>query len=113
LPTALERLTAEQSLLLLKRAANFLDRGGAVSFHFLVSGGDLLRALPECFDDWVDLLWTIAPHGNAALVAFIRASPRFFQNITVTRNHLGPAALAQRVIALTPRGCPGPTPKQL
>ena len=44
---------------------------------------------------------TIAPHGNAALVAFIRASPRFFQNVSVTQNHLWSAALAQRVIGLT------------
>jgi len=101
LPMALERLTAEQTLLLLRRARTFLERGGAVAFHFLIAGGDVLRALPESFADWINLLWTIAPHGNAALVAFIRASPRFFQNIAVTRNHLGAAALAQRVISLT------------
>jgi hypothetical protein len=101
LPTALERLTAAQSSLLLKRATTFLDRGGAVAFHFLNAGGDILRALPDCFDDWIELLWTIAPHGNAALVAFIRASPRSFQNIAVTGNRLGATTLAQRVIALT------------
>lgn len=101
LPTAFDRLPTDDASRLLKRTANFLERGGAVAFHFLLAGGDLLRALPECFDDWIELLWTIAPHGNAALVAFIRASPRFFQNIAVTKNHLGAAALAQRVIALT------------
>lgn len=101
MPAALERLNLEQSSLLLKRAANFLDRGGAVAFHFLVASGDLLRAIPDCFEAWIELLWTIAPQGNAALVAFIRSSPRFFQNIAVTRTPLGPAALAQRVIALT------------
>ncbi|HYW70675.1 MAG TPA: hypothetical protein VE961_06560, partial [Pyrinomonadaceae bacterium] len=101
LPHAIEGLSRTESLLLLKRSTSFLDRGGAVAFHLLNAGGDILRALPECFDDWIELLWTIAPHGNAALVAFIRASPRFFQNIAVTRNQVGPAALAQRVIALT------------
>src|SRR6185436_8719664 len=75
--------------------------GGAVAFHFLTAGGDVLRALPECFEDWIDLLRTIAPHGNAALVAFIRASPRFFQNVSVTKNHLGSAKLVQRFIGLT------------
>jgi nitric oxide reductase NorD protein len=101
LPAAFDGLRAEQSSLLLKRANSFLDRGGAVAFHFLVSSGDLLRSIPDCFEAWIELLWTIAPHGNAALVAFIRASPRFFQNIAVTRNHLGATALAQRVITLT------------
>jgi len=101
LPSALERLTREQSRLLLKRSASFLERGGAVAYHFLIAGGDVLRALPECFEDWIELLRTITPHGNAALVAFIRASPRFFQNVSITKNHLGSAALVQRVIGLT------------
>ena len=101
LPMALERLTNEQSLLLLRRAADFLERGGAVAFHFLIAGGEVLRALPECFESWIELLRTISPHGNAALVAFIRASPRFFQNVSITQNHLGAAALALRVIGLT------------
>jgi nitric oxide reductase NorD protein len=101
LPAAFDRLRADQSSLLLKRATSFLDRGGAVAFHFLVSSGDLLRSIPDCFEAWIELLWTIAPHGNAALVAFIRASPRFFQNIAVTKNPLGATALAQRVIGLT------------
>jgi hypothetical protein len=87
--------------LLLKRSASFLERGGAVAYHFLIAGGDVLRALPECFEDWIELLRTIAPHGNAALVAFIRASPRFFQNVSITKNHLGSATLVQRVIGLT------------
>jgi hypothetical protein len=101
LPDAIDQLSPAYSLLLLKRSASFLDRGGAVAFHFMTAGGDILRALPECFDNWIELLWTIAPHGNAALVAFIRASPRFFQNIALMKSHLGAAALAQRVIALT------------
>jgi hypothetical protein len=101
LPAAFDRLPAAECSRLIKRATNFLDRGGAVAFHFLTAGGDLLRALPDCFESWIELLWTIAPHGNAALVAFVRASPRFFQNTAVTRNHLGATALAQRVITLT------------
>src|SRR5215831_8905965 len=101
LPPAFDRLPPAASLRLLNRAATFLDRGGAVAFHYLNAGGDLLRALPDCFESWTELLWTIAPHGNAALVAFIRASPRFFQNMALTRNQLGATALAQRVIELT------------
>jgi nitric oxide reductase activation protein len=100
LPAATERLDAEQSLRLMRRAKNFLERGGAAGLHLLLAGGDALRTLPECFDDWIDLLWTIAPHGNAGLVAFIRASPTFFQNIAARNDRERASALARRVIAL-------------
>ena len=73
LPAAIEKLDAEQSLLLLKRSLDFLERGGAAALHVLLAGGEVLRALPEAFSDWIDLLWTITPHGNAGLVAFIRS----------------------------------------
>jgi len=101
MPAAIDRLSAEQSLRLMKRAMNFLERGGAVGLHMLIAGGEILRTLPECFAAWTELLWTIAPHGNAALVAFIRASPLFFQNIAATKNQLGANALALRVMVLT------------
>ena len=101
LPAAIDRLSAEQSLRLMKRAMNFLERGGAVGLHMLIAGGEVLRTLAVCFEEWTELLWTIAPHGNAALVAFIRASPTFFQNIAASKNQVGANALALRVIALT------------
>jgi len=101
LPAAIDRLSAEQSLRLMKRAMNFLERGGAVGLHMLIAGGEVLRTLADCFEEWTELLWTIAPHGNASLVAFIRASPTFFQNIAASKNQLGANALALRVIALT------------
>ena len=101
LPGAIDRLSAEQSLRLMKRAMNFLERGGAAALHLLIAGGEVLRTLPECFDDWMELLWTIAPHGNAALVAFIRSSPAFFQTIALTKDTPGAAVLAHRVLTLT------------
>src|SRR5256714_8119139 len=85
----------------MKRAMNFLERGGAAALHLLIAGGEVLRTLPECFDDWMELLWTIAPHGNAALVAFIRSSPSFFQTIALTKDAPGAAVLARRVLTLT------------
>jgi hypothetical protein len=101
LPDAIDRLSSEQSLHLMKRAINFLERGGAAALHLMVAGGEVLRTLPECFDDWLELLWTIAPHGNAALVAFIRSSPSFFQTIALTKDSSGAANLARRVLTLT------------
>src|SRR3989440_6238087 len=101
LPGAIDRLSVELSLRLMKRAMTFLERGGAAALHLLIAGGEVLRTLPECFDDWTELLWTIAPHGNAALVAFIRSSPSFFQTIALTKDKAGAAALARRVLTLT------------
>jgi hypothetical protein len=101
LPAAIDKLDVNQSLRLLKRSRDFLERGGAAALHVLLAGGDVLRALPECFDDWIDLLWAIAPHGNAGLVAFIRSSPQFFQTIASGGPSQSATALAQRVLSLT------------
>src|SRR2546423_1581540 len=101
LPAAIDRLNEQQSLRLMRRANNFLERGGAVALHLLIAGGEILRVLPERFDDWIDLLWTIATHGNAGLVAFIRSSPIFFQTITSTNDKADAAILAHLVMLLT------------
>jgi nitric oxide reductase NorD protein len=101
LPMATEKLNGEESLRLMKRSMDFLERGGAAALHLLISGGEVLRTLPDCFNDWIDLLWTIAPHGNAGLVAFIRSSPTFFQNIAASNTTAEATQLAQRILLLT------------
>ncbi|HEY5073844.1 MAG TPA: hypothetical protein VII34_04045, partial [Pyrinomonadaceae bacterium] len=101
IPGAIERLEADQILKLTRRAASFLERGGAAALHLLIAGGEILRTLPECFDEWIDLLWSVASHGNAGLVAFVRSSPAFFQTIAAQKDHQSAVALARRVIALT------------
>jgi nitric oxide reductase activation protein len=101
LPPATEKLNSEQSLRLMKRSMDFLERGGAAALHVLIAGGDVLRTLPDCFDEWIDLLWTIAPHGNAGLVAFIRSSPNFFENIAASDAIADATVLARRIISLT------------
>jgi nitric oxide reductase NorD protein len=101
LPVATEKLDGEQSLRLMKRATYFLERGGAPALQVLLSGGHVLRALPECFDDWIELLWAIAPQGNAGLVVFIRSSPQFFQTLASADTKRSAVARAQRVLSLT------------
>jgi hypothetical protein len=101
LPQAIDKLAADQALKLMRRATSFLERGGAAALNILIAGGEILRTLPECFDDWIDLLWAVASHGNAGLVAFIRSSPAFFQTIATTKDHGNAVSLARRVIALT------------
>jgi nitric oxide reductase activation protein len=101
LPAAIYRLEADRALKLMRRASSFLERGGAAALHVLIAGGDILRTLPECFDEWIDLLWAVAAHGNAGLVAFVRSSPAFFQTIASRKDTLNRNALAHRVISLT------------
>lgn len=78
LPESLAKLTAENVVLLMERAGEFLEFGGSVTLHFVSSGSDVLAAAETAIDDWCALARTIAAHGNAVLISFLRASPKFF-----------------------------------
>lgn len=101
LPEALAGLSVTNSLRLLTRANSFLERGGGAALHILHSGGEVLRNAPEIFDDWVSLLWTVAKHGNASLVAFVRSSPRFLRLLSIEASREKAIELALRVLSLT------------
>ncbi|HKE55055.1 MAG TPA: VWA domain-containing protein [Pyrinomonadaceae bacterium] len=101
LPDALAQLPAKDAQRLLTNTATFLERGGGASLHVLLSGGEILRRAPEIFDDWVALLWVIAVHGNASLVAFVRSSPRFIRLLSNENNRAESITLARRVLTLT------------
>ena len=80
LPEAVAGLTPVQASSLFRHAGDFLERGGAAALHVFVAGGAALRATPEVFEDWVQLLHLSAAQGNAVLVALTRASPAFFRS---------------------------------
>jgi nitric oxide reductase NorD protein len=101
LPVALAGQEAEGALTLMRRANDFLERGGGAALHVLVAGGETLRLMPEAFDAWINLLWQVAEHGNANLIAFVRYSPSFFQSLTSEMEHPRAVELALRVIAVT------------
>jgi nitric oxide reductase NorD protein len=101
LPAALARLRPEDALRLIKSAGDFLERGGGAALHVLTTGGAILRAVPAAFGDWIELLRAVSAHGNAALVAFIRSGPPFFQAIASETNHEQAAELSGRVIRIT------------
>ncbi len=101
LPEALTGLKPADALRLLGRATEFLERGGGAALHILLSGGEILRRAPEIFDDWIDLLWAVAAHGNASLVAFVRSSPRFIRLLNAEVDHARGIELSRRVIQLT------------
>ncbi|HEY8410381.1 MAG TPA: VWA domain-containing protein [Pyrinomonadaceae bacterium] len=101
IPESLAELSATDALRLLTTANDFLERGGNAALHILIAGGEILRRAPEIFDEWIALLWVVATHGNASLVAFVRSSPSFIRLLNADTH--GPAAieLARRVLSLT------------
>ncbi|HJU92785.1 MAG TPA: VWA domain-containing protein [Pyrinomonadaceae bacterium] len=101
IPEALAELSAIDATRLLSRANDFLERGGGAALHVLVAGGEILRRAPEIFDEWIELLWVVAAHGNASLVAFVRSSPGFIRLLNVDSDRAAAIELSLRVLALT------------
>ncbi|HEX6189418.1 MAG TPA: VWA domain-containing protein [Pyrinomonadaceae bacterium] len=101
IPAATAQLDPDNALKLIRRVRSFLERGGGAALQVLIAGGDILRTVPECFDEWIELLWAVAAHGNAGLVAFTRTCPTVFQSIATETRHVGGADLVRRVINLT------------
>lgn len=101
LPQALEQLNKDEVARLLDQTMVFLERGGGAALQLLVVGGEILRLLPEAFDEWLALLAAVAQHGNASLVAFVRSSPRFIRILVAQTNHERAVELAVRVIRVT------------
>ena len=101
IPEALAELSATDAKRLLNSAESFLERGGGAALHILIAGGEILRRAPEVFDEWIALLWIVAGHGNASLVAFVRSSPLFVRLLNTDTNRAATIELALRVLALT------------
>lgn len=101
LPAAIIKLDGDHAARLLARTAEFLDRGGGAALNVLLSGGDVLRKLPEVFDAWIELLWVVAPQGNAGLVAFVRSSPAFINAITREVHRQRAIELSTRIVKVT------------
>jgi len=101
IPEALAELSVADATRLLKSVNEFLERGGGAALHILITGGETLRRAPEIFDDWIALLWAVAAHGNANLVAFVRSSPMFVRLLNVDTNRVAAIELARRVLLLT------------
>ncbi len=81
LPKVLEKVSAENAVRLMEKAKEFLEYGGSVTLHFVASGSEVLQKADAVFEDWCAVLQKIARHGNAVLINFLRATPRFFAQI--------------------------------
>jgi hypothetical protein len=100
-PEAIAGLSAVDAIRLLQNVNDFLERGGGAALHVLIAGGEILRRAPEIFDEWISLLWVVATHGNASLVAFVRSSPGFIRLLNTDPDRAAAIALSLRVLALT------------
>jgi nitric oxide reductase NorD protein len=101
IPEALAELSSADAIRLLNNSNAFLERGGGAALHILIAGGEILRRAPEIFDEWIALLWVVAAHGNASLVAFVRSSPGFIRVLNADANRAAAIELSRRVLALT------------
>ncbi|MGH9906903.1 MAG: hypothetical protein ACRD8U_15135, partial [Pyrinomonadaceae bacterium] len=100
LPAALSNLKNQAAATLLERTTEFLERGGGGALHVMISGGEVLRNLPEIFDKWIELLWIVTHHGNASLVAFVRSTPGFVRGFLRHSDRAGASELSLRVLSL-------------
>jgi nitric oxide reductase NorD protein len=81
LPESLKKISARNAVRLTEKSREFLEYGGSVTLHFVAAGADVLQKTDAVFDEWVAVLQIIARHGNAVLIAFLRATPKFFAQI--------------------------------
>ncbi|HMU32302.1 MAG TPA: VWA domain-containing protein [Pyrinomonadaceae bacterium] len=81
LPQALTNLSARDAVLLLSEADRFLEFGGSVTLLLISSGSDAIAAGRDIFVEWTKASRTVAAHGNAVLIAFLRATPVFLRRI--------------------------------
>lgn len=106
LPHAFEGLSAAAAIRLAESSVQMMDHGGSVTLHFVSAGSDVLRTAASVFDEWVRVLDKVGKHGNAVLIAFLRATPKFFAQIAqfrsaVVRTEADRVAAIKRVLELT------------
>ncbi len=85
LPASLKGLTADQAVKLGESASNAIDHGGTVTLHFLAAGSEVMRFAEGIFEEWRSALNKIGSHGNAVVIAFLRATPKFVKQIAAVR----------------------------
>jgi nitric oxide reductase NorD protein len=102
LPPAIRVLSADHAIALAERAVEFLEFGGSVTLHFITAGSAVLENAGDVFDEWCGVLKKVGRQGNAVLIAFLRATPKFFKQTSgpgkFTEDH---AAAMRRVLQLT------------
>lgn len=100
LPESLKKVSAENAIRLMEKSREFLEFGGSVTLHFVASGADVLQKTDKVFEDWCEVLKHVAKSGNAILIAFLRATPKFFTQIQTLKKKQEIVAIAEKVLKL-------------
>ncbi len=100
LPAALRDLNTKDALKLFRSTGNFLERGGAAALGVLEASGEVLRLLPEAFDEWTRLLETMAAEGNPVLSSLTRATPATLRGLATHGDRARRTEIARCVIAV-------------
>ncbi len=100
LPASLDKLTVPDVMVLMQKAGEFLEFGGSVTLHFVRSGSDIFAVSRSAFGDWYSLATAIARHGNAVLISFLRATPKFFDSFKRNKK-TGRDSEIRRILELT------------
>ena len=100
LPESLKKVSAENAVILMEKSREFLEYGGSVTLHFVTAGSDVLQKTDAVFEDWCACLELIAKNGNAILIAFLRATPKFFAQIQTLKKKDEIVSIARKVLNL-------------
>ena len=100
MPESLKKVSAKNAVVLMEKSREFLEFGGSVTLHFVSAGSDVLQKTDAVFEDWCAVLQKIAKHGNAILIAFLRATPKFFAQIQTLKKSDEIAVIAKKVLKL-------------
>ena len=99
LPESLNGLSAGSAVLLMASSGDFLEFGGSVTLHFVASGSTVLVTDERAFADWCSVSLGVARHGNAVLISFLRATPKFFAQLAGTKKRIDSESI-RRVLRL-------------
>lgn len=103
LPVVMNGLPREASQTLFTETEVLLERGGSVALNTMLAGAEFLRQVPAVFPDWLALLRSLSPHGNASLIAVVRETPRFLQTLSAPELRNRSSDLARRVLVAVQR----------
>jgi nitric oxide reductase NorD protein len=81
IPDSIRPLSADDTVSLITRAQEFLEFGGSVTLHFISAGSSVLSMSRGAFKEWSSFAAKLGKSGNAVLISFLRATPRFFGQI--------------------------------
>lgn len=99
LPRSLENITADDAARLFADAGRMLEYGGSVTLNFIVAGNAVIATSTTSFEKWTAVVVSMARYGNAPLIAFLKATPKFTAQMQTLRFSEGIAEAIDGVLS--------------